>query len=129
MLAIIAQDAVPVYLAPSTGKILVNFANLSALVARRKQQEDPNGQGILDYKPRGQAQGATRKDKDRLSWICRQGLSGVGALKPGERPKGEIRDSYLVVPCAQCCQLDDMSTEEPAVWTRTHTLSGTRGRS
>ena len=65
-------------------------------------------------------QGATRKDKNRLTWICRDVLLGLFSLKPEEIPAGHMLSSVLIVPCDQPCRLKDISLEEPAVWTRDH---------
>ena len=37
-------------------------------------------------------------------------------------PEGKILDSIYLTACAEPCRLEDMSIEEPAVWTRTHTV-------
>ena len=104
--ALFARDAVPVYLDPSTGKLLQSVDQLA-------------GQGA-----NLEAEGASRKEKNRMTWICRQGVFGWWDLPDGNTlPRGEILDSILIVPCEQPCRLADMSEgAEPAVWTRTHTV-------
>ena len=128
-IAMIFEDAVPVYLDPSTGKVLVAFEHLDDENRRRAQQllrrTGKTAQASrleLDFAPAGQAKGASRRDKNRLTWICRQKIEGLFGLQPGELPRGGILPSVLLVPSNQPCRLEDMSLEEPAVWLRAHTV-------
>ena len=72
-------DAVPVYLDPSAGTILVPVESIEELRWRRqarkaKQEElkDQHVPGCVTLRPSGDAMGATRRDKTRLTLILRQ---------------------------------------------------------
>ena len=57
-----------------------------------------------------EAQGQSRQQKDRLTWLCRQGVRNAfqKAAKAG-RLKGEMLDSIFVVPCSQHVRLEDLT--------------------
>ena len=125
-LPIVASDAVPVYLDISTGKILVSTDVLHAAQKRRlaktlgtEPDEVPDQMHIV-------AQGESRQDKDRLTWICRQVLYGAlkkptvneqGEEVPAPRVTGKMLRSVLVVHCSTHVCLDDIDDSvEPGVW-------------
>jgi len=123
-MAFVSSDAVPVYLDISTGKILISLDSCVQLGQRRRKKGESATQwmkrkGSVDKVPLD-AQGATRQDKNRLTWICRDVLTGVWNLQPEELPKGYMLSSVLIVPAEQPARLQDMSFEEPAVWLRDH---------
>ena len=68
------------------------------------------------------AQGATRKDKNRLTWIGRNVILDLFKLRPGDLPRGRMLRSGIVVQCLQPCRLSDMSRTEPALWTGDHSV-------
>mgnify|MGYP001181987470 FL=1 len=120
----VSSDAVPVYLDTSTGKVLVDLQAIQQLGQRRRRKGESattfaQRRGAVEKVPLD-VQGATRKDKNRLTWICRDVLLGLFSLKPEEIPAGHMLSSVLIVPCDQPCRLKDISLEEPAVWTRDH---------
>ena len=120
----VSSDAVPVYLDISTGKILVDRLAIHQMGQRRRRKDETathflQRRGATEQVPLD-VQGATRKDKNRLTWICRDVLTGFFKLEPEEIPAGKMLSSVLIVPCEQPCRLLDMSMEEPAVWLRTH---------
>ena len=125
-LPIVASDAVPVYLDSSTGKILVSTDVLSAAQKRRvakklgkEPEEVPEQMHIC-------AQGESRQDKDRLTWICRQVLRGAfkkpavneqGEEVSAPRVQGAMLKSVIIVHCATTVWLDDIDDSvEPGVW-------------
>ena len=136
------SDAVPIYLDPSVGKVLLSYDSLAAEHQRRLQLFSGNtgapGASGVEFAPTGDAMGSSRRNKNRLTWICRQGLKGVfghsqhgpqqeisefAGLQPGELPEGVILDSILLLPGSEHARLEDMSEGlEPAVWTRTHSV-------
>ena len=88
--AIFARDAVPVYLDAATGKLLVSAGRLNSLCERRAALAYAKKKGL----PRAEAQevvltsdaqGASRQDKNRSTWICRQGLFGLWACRTATR--------------------------------------------
>ena len=121
--ALLMRDAVPVYLDCSTGKILVPMERLSAERQKIMRSSLPGKRSLtLDYTSPNEAQGATRKDKNRLTWICRQAIHGLFDCTPGSLPEGKILPSVLLVPGSQPARLEDMSLQEPSVWLRTHNV-------
>ena len=71
-----ASDAVPVYLSPSTGKVLVSW---DALDARQRRWLTKKHGGKPEKVLRSfsiDAEGASRLDKDRLTWINKLGCKG-----------------------------------------------------
>ena len=72
------------------------------------------------------AVGASRKQKNRLTFFCRHSISGVFNPKKA-MPEGHIDSSVLLVPAAKPARLEDMSHYEPSVWLREHSfeLDGT----
>ena len=73
--------------------------------------------------PSQDAQGASRKDKNRMTLIGRQAVLGSWGLPDSNTlPVGTVLDSILLTTCEQPCRLEDMSVEEPAIWNRTHTV-------
>ena len=111
------QDAVPVYLDMSTGKIPVRYANLDerwkrSLRKRRalkgETQELPDVESVtcpID------AVGASRREKNRLTFFCRQAIEGVFDPEQ-EMPTGHIKDSVLLVQASKPARLEDMSYQE-----------------
>ena len=126
-IAVVCQDAVPVYLDPSTGKVLVSFADIELRRQRQHLLADPSKAEVAaqlqaQHKPFGEAEGSSRKNKNRLTFICRQRLRGLFFLPEGELPTGDVLSSILLVPCSQACRLADMSVTEPSVWLRDHAV-------
>ena len=67
------------------------------------------------------AQGASRREKNRLTFFCRQVITGV--FDPDkEMPAGHIAASVLLAVAAKPARLEDMSYFEPAYWLRTHSF-------
>ena len=76
------------------------------------------------YQPATDAQGSSRKDKSRTTWIARQGLLGLWDLPDSNTlPDGVILPSILIVCCEEPCRLKDMSLEEPAEGPHGHIAS------
>ena len=120
-------DAVPVYLDPSAGSVLVPLESLEEArlrrLARQALKKELQGQklpGCVELRPGGDAMGATRRDKNRLTLILRQIIEGVFDLPAGQLPQGKHLPSLLLVQASQPCFLADMSVEEPSVWLRSH---------
>ena len=65
----------------------------------------------------GDAVGASRRGKDRLTMIMRQALRGMWDEAKAE-PTGHILDSVLLVHASHHGRLEDMSHTEPSVWLR-----------
>ena len=122
-------DAVPVYLDPSAGKVLVSVESLQerrereqARKALRQQMRETALPGSVSLRPAADAMGATRRDKNRLTLVLRQIIHSVFDLPVGQLPQGSHLPSLLIVQAGQACLLQDMSVEEPSVWLRTHTI-------
>ncbi len=121
--AVIAQDATPVYLDISTGKVMIRASALDAarrrLLEKRLAKVDL-GDTVVNLahveKP-NDARGATRREKNRLSMILRQGLTGYFD-ETKEMPEGHILDSVLIVHAARHARLELMSFAEPSYWLR-----------
>ena len=66
-----------------------------------------------------EAQGQIRQAKDRLTWMCRQGVRGAfqKASLMG-RLSGEMLSSILVVPISQHVRLEDFAPDR--TWARDH---------
>ena len=128
--AMVFWDAVPVYLDPSVGRLLVDMNDLMDLrkreEARRMKSRGLGPQqlpGCVRVRPKGDAMGATRRDKNRVTVVLRQVIKEHYNLPPGQLPVGEHLPSLLIVPVSQPCFLDDMSRgAEPAVWLRSHDI-------
>ena len=81
--AIIAQDASPVYLDVSTGRILVKTEFLDERQKRRRERQyssvDPTAEvpDIQYVQKPSDAVGSSRREKNRLTFFFRQGLEGV----------------------------------------------------
>ena len=48
-----------------------------------------------------EAEGASRREKDRLTLVMRQKVSGFFFKNSGSLPTGSVLPSILIVPCAQ----------------------------
>ena len=111
-LPIAAHDAVPVYLDISTGKILVSTSVLDAICKRRLAKSKGLEPEELDEDAHLIAEGGSRGEKDRMTWLCRQGCYGYFKKgKPGQqapRIKGVMLDSILFVNCDTFCQLENI---------------------
>ena len=121
------QDAMPVHLGPPTGKVLASFSDIAEESHRRRLNEDPAGKAKiaalnLQHRLFGESQGSSRKQKGRLTLVCRQRTRGLWSLQNGELPSGYILSSVFLVPCKQACRLAGMSLTEPRVWTRDHSV-------
>ena len=109
-IGVIAQDATPVYLDCSTGKILIDAANLDD-VNRRRLQKRLRGAGVAcsrvevmvtSAKP-SDAAGSSRREKNRLTLLMRQGLSGLFDVT-ASRIEGHILDAVFLVQAAKHAQ-------------------------
>ena len=105
--AVVASDAVPVYLDPGTVKILAPLSALDSGTARRRERhrqledtEEPEADA-LEWRPHSDAAGSNRKSKSRLTWICRQGLRGLFAQhkSPDSLPRGRDPAVHPLGPC------------------------------
>ena len=110
-LAIAASDAVPVYLDISTHKVLVAAKVLDLAARRRLAQRQGIQPESIPEELHITASGESRQDKDRLTWVCRQGLLNYfQKVRPGKkappRVQGKILKSILVVHCSTHCFLD-----------------------
>ena len=83
-------DAAPVYLDPSVGKILVPVESIEETRWRRlarkahlKELKDQHVPGCVTLRPSGDAMGATRRDKNRVTLVLRQIISSVFHLAEG----------------------------------------------
>ena len=89
--------------------------------ARQEQNGDLTVSKELN--PKGDAMGATRRDKNRVTLVLRQVIEKAFNLPPGELPVGKHLPSLLIVPASQPCLLSDMSRgAEPSVWLRSHKI-------
>ena len=119
---VVAQDAVPVYLDMSTGKVLVPSEVLDE-VNRRRLQKRLIQEGKVDpleltgVQSVSESVGSSRREKNRLTFFMRQKLSGLWDQNK-ERPEGKILDGILLTHGAKHARLEDMSFEEPSVWLR-----------
>jgi len=121
------QDAVPVYLDLSTGKILVRYAHLDER-HKRSLRKRRAAKGETEELPEvesvtlpSDAVGAARREKNRLTFFCRQAIEGL--FDPDQKmPTGHIKDSVLLVQAAKPARLEDMSHNEPAQWLRSHSM-------
>ena len=126
-MVVIAQDATPVYLDASTGKILVRASLLKELRLRRvakKLVEQGRSSTLVQLtgisKP-SDAEGSSRREKNRLTFIMRQSLHNL--LDPAELLfEGRIRDGVLLCHATRHARLEDMSFAEPSYWLRTHSV-------
>lgn len=126
LVSIVYSDAVPVYLHAGTGRITVPVEILEMKMERRRQQRA----GQCKQAPPAEvlnleAEGGSRREKDRLTWLCRQSIEGafkkVGAECGSESlPRGMMRDSIIIVPCTQPVRLEDITND--GTWRRDHVL-------
>ena len=111
-LPIVASDAVPVYLDISTGKVLVPAKVLDASARRQLAKRKGLQPEELTEDIHLVAEGASRQDKDRLTWLCRQNLNHYfKKVKPGVpavRVAGRMLDSILFVHCSTVIRLEDI---------------------
>ena len=120
-LPIVASDAVPVYLDIATGKILVPLRMLDAAAKRRLAKKRGLEPDALHEDLHITAEGASRGEKDRLTWICTQCLHHYfkkpvvpapgEAEEPAQAVVGEMMPSILLVPCATFCRLENICPE------------------
>ena len=114
-LPVVATDAVPVYLDVATGKILVPLSCLDAAKKRRLAKRRGLEPEQLDEDIHLVAEGASRGEKDRMTWICRQVLYNAfkkgTAEEPAPRVYGEMLPSILLVHCSTFCRLENMCRE------------------
>ena len=103
-LPIVASDAVPVYLDISTGKVLVPAKVLDACARRQLAKRKGLEPEELTEDIHLVAEGASRQDKDRLTWLCRQNCNNyfkkVREGEPAVRVTGRMLDSILFVHCS-----------------------------
>ena len=107
------------YLDLSTGKVLVRFANLDErgkraiskrLAAQGQPVELPEVQSVTLP---SDSFGASRREKSRLTFLCRQAVTGL--FDPDQAmPRGHIGSSVLLVQVARPARLEDMSYYEPS---------------
>ena len=115
-LPIAAHDAVPVYLDISTGKILVSTNVLDAVCKRRLAKKLGKEPDKLVEDIHLTAEGASRGEKDRMTWLCRQSLynyfkKSKKATKDepevqAPRIRGAMLQSILFVHCSTFCRLE-----------------------
>ena len=124
-IAVVAQDAVPVYLDLSTAKVLVKASSLDERRHRellKRMIKQGTEELVLDLtgieKP-SSAIGASRRQKNRLTLFMRHALTGLWDPEM-ETPKGEMLDFVLLSPAMKHARLEDMSCYEPSVWMRDH---------
>ena len=114
-LPIAASDAVPVYLDISTGKILVSTSVLDAAAKRRLAKKKGQEPEELTENVHIIAEGASRQDKDRLTWICRQICYNYfkkgSKEKPAPRIRGDMLSSILLVHCSTFCRVENICPE------------------
>ena len=103
-------DAVPVYLDPSAGKVLVSVESLQerrervqARQALRKHMRETALPVSVSLRPHTDAMGATRRDKNRLTLVLRQIIHKVFDLPVGQLPQGSHLPSLLIVQAGQAC--------------------------
>ena len=119
---IIAWDAVPVYLEPGTGKIAVSVAQLVERNKREWRRRNPKEayEGAHADFVR-EAMGASRDQKDRLTFVCRQALlNPFGKPSKAGKVEGKIMDSIFIVPCSTQCRLEDITDQ--GTWPRSHRI-------
>ena len=109
-LPICAHDAVPVYLDISSGKILVSTSVLGAISWRRLAKKKSQQPEELTEDIHLVAEGASRQDRDRLTWLCKQICynyfkKGIPE-KPAPRIRGEMLRSILFTHCATFVRLE-----------------------
>ena len=111
-LPICAHDAVPVYLDISSGKILVSTSVLDAICKRRLAKKHGKQPEELTEDVHLVAEGASRGEKDRLTWLCRQVCYNYfkkgSEEKPAPRIKGQMLQSILFVQCSTFCRLENI---------------------
>ena len=66
--------------------------------------------------------GASRRQKNKLTLVMRQGLVGLFDFHETGELEGKILPSVLVVPSTKPARLDLMSHEEPSVWLESHSF-------
>jgi hypothetical protein len=111
-----------------TGKVLIRESALDEERHRRLQKKmlaEKKSECFVEItgvtKPTD-AVGASRREKNRVTMIMRQGMFGY--FDPEQTiPKGEVLASVLLVQGARHARLEDMSHFEPAVWNRDHRFS------
>jgi len=69
--SVVCTDAVPIYLAPSTGRLCVPWALLDERQARRRAKADGIAVEHSSVSLAIDAQGSSRKNKGKLTWVCR----------------------------------------------------------
>ena len=136
-LPIVASDAVPVYLDIAAGKVLVPATVLDITARRRLAKRKGLPVEELTEDIHLVAEGASRADKDRLTWWCRQvcfhyfakvktgepageagepagepaakaGEPAVKAGEPASRIYGKMLDSILMTHCGTVVRLEDI---------------------
>ena len=102
-------DAVPVYLDVAAGKILVPVSALEASRKRRIAKKRGVEPEELTEDIHIVAEGASRGEKDRLTWICGQVLYNYFTPAEEERKVvGEMLPSILLVQCSTFCRLENI---------------------
>lgn len=108
-----ASDAVPIYLNVSTGKVCIPIAHVQATSARKIHRQHlkldlVDELAALDISAAVDACGASRGEKDRLTWWCRQLLPDFLSTSTDEVPQGKMGISILIVTCSIPCRLEDI---------------------
>ena len=118
VIAVVTQDAVPVYLDLSTGRVLVRVEALDETRKRRlakRLSKEGKTEAFVELtgveKP-SDAEGASRREKNRLTLFMRQAVLGLWDVSK-EVPEGHILDAVLLVHAAKHGRLEDMSFSEP----------------
>ena len=124
-LPVVHTDAVPVYLDTGTGKILVSTRVLDAAARRRLARRHGKEPEELTEDIHICAEGPSRGEKDRLTWICRQ--VSYNYFKKGTKeepaPKmtGAMLISIILVHCATFVQLE-LICPATDTWLKTHQI-------
>ena len=118
----------PVYLDLSVGRVLIRASALDESrrrkLAKRIKADDmaPAHVEVTGVEKPSDAEGASRREKNRLTFFMRQALVGYWD-EARETPEGEILDGVLLVHATRHARLEDMSFSEPSVWLRDHACS------
>ena len=119
---LVAADAVPIYLHAGPGRLAVPVAELDERNKREWRRRNPKekweGAQMNVFR---ESQGQSRQQKDRLTWVCRQGVKHA-FKKAGEAGRliGVMLSSIFIVPCSQHVRLEDITPER--TWARTHSV-------
>ena len=112
----------PVYLEPGIGKIGVSVVQLDERNRRegaRRSPKEKYEQGRADFFR--EAMGASRDQKYRLTFVCRQALlNPFGKPSKAGNVEGQIMDSIFIVPCSTHCRLEENTDQD--TWARSYSI-------